>query len=405
MKGNAIKPEHLRFMKNFMDRASSSKLLCRNNVDGVATMALIQVMTEKVNRELSDIIFSRVVITRGDTNVSSLVYSVWNLDDVSDNSYYLIAGANIDSALCKKIDAINTASIKRGNGYRIMLINTSVPVYLRQYEWALCPEDEVTTAGVMFEFVKELDKTRSDKERTRSEMDLRRKTWDNKNFYALIKAAEALSLNNLNTLYGRIGIQMSLVLSDLSHREVSAYVRFVATECVFRTFLLEACYNENPNIETMLINCNDEDGRYSRAYHRSMRSAMQTVNRMEAAAIKCDVTDLLSNTPCEGLSTYLIIGVPGSSSAAPTTIWLNRHPEVDIAIFWDYEHFERLTFRTIKPIDLVPIANKYLGDVSKIGTAGKSSSMFRIPFKPEHLVFVGKLNNKECGFGGEFING
>ena len=238
MKGNTIKPEHLRFMKNFMDRASSSKLLCRNNVDGVATMALIQVMTEKVNRELSDIIFSRVVITRGDTNVSSLVYSVWNLDDVSDNSYYLIAGANIDSALCKKIDAINTASIKRGNGYRIMLINTSVPVYLRQYEWALCPEDEVTTAGVMFEFIKELDKTRSDKERTRSEMDLRRKTLDNKNFYALIKAAEALSLNNLNTLYGRIGIQMSLVLSDLSHREVSAYVRFVATECVFRTFLL-----------------------------------------------------------------------------------------------------------------------------------------------------------------------
>lgn len=404
MKGILFKPQHIQFMKNFMSFSSSAKLLCRNNVDGVVSMSMLQLMGEKLSRGISDIIANRVVMSNGNSNVSPLVCTVWDLDRVSNNAYYLIVGSNVDRNICAKIDRLNSESMKKGHGYKVMLINTTFPTHFGEYDWVLCPDECITVSEVIYELMKELDKTRSDKERTKSEIELRQKNWENKNFYTLIKAAEAMALNNVNTLYGRIGIQMSLVLTDLSHREVTEYIRFVAQECLHESFLRNPCYNETTNLETLVINCNDPDDRYIRAYNRSMRLVLQTVSRINTAAVKCDITDLLNETPCEGLSTYLIIGVPGSSAVAPTTMWLNNHPEVDIAIFWDYEHFAKLTFRTVKPIDLRPIANKYYGDLSKVSTAGKSTSMFRMPFKPEHLVFVGKINKKDCGFGGEFIN-
>ena len=405
MKGNFIKPQHVRFMKNFTDYSSSSSLICRNNVDGVVSMALLQVMSEKSdNRGMSDIICNRITMSNGNSNVSPLVHTVWPMERIPANSFYLIIGSNVDRNICTKIDRINSESVKNGHGYRFMLINTTFPKHLGKYDWVLCPDGYVTVSEIVFELVKELDKTRSDKERTQSESELRRKNWDSKNFYTLIKAAEAMALNNVNTLYGRIGIQMSLILTDLCHREVNNYIHFVAKECLRDTFLLNTCYNETQNLSTLMINCGDPEGRYAKAYNYSMRSVLQIVNRMDMVAVKCDITDLLNGTPCEGLSTYLIIGVPGSSAVAPTTMWLNSHPEVDIVIIWDYEHFGKLTFRTVKPIDLRPIANKYYGNLTKVSTAGQSSSMFRMPFKPEHLVFVGKINNKDCGFGGEFIN-
>ena len=392
-----LKPEHLMFMQNLINPANNGKIVCKNGVDTCVAMGILRIFCPD-----DHLIDSRIVPNKQTSNISNLISSMITGKKLYKNSYYLIIGGTLSEQVCKDIDRINQMDLSLGGEYKVLFVPSRTHDYVYQYDWVIGTNESITVSEDMRDLMYEYDRTQPRGNGTKLQQ-LFRANGKNPidNIDALIAAAKAYSYSDMSKLEGKLALQLSTLINGIRRSKVSEFI-YALAECMVGTLF-------NKTEVTNGIEENDPDkfivnlpAEYVNQYYDLLSVVHQQVNMMDRFSFRADYTDMVPKT--ENLNVSIVFGVDGCTSAHPATLWLRKHPSVDILIAWDLRKPDFITFRTIKDIKVSEIAQLYFStDVKSIGTLGMMDKMVRLRFNPTSIVITGNVAGKERGFGGSRV--